>query len=125
MSVLSDGNDFLNKKKFKEQLHQFLENAAHEIAETKEAGIIIIKHHVHGEKLTKEEKKFIKTQTYDVLKSIGIVVPFALIPGASVIIPIIVAVAKKRGVEILPSSFQNSVTKTEKDRLNKKTDDNE
>ena len=50
MSVLSDGNDFLNKKKFKEQLHQFLENAAHEIAETKEAGIIIIKHHVHGEK---------------------------------------------------------------------------
>jgi calcineurin-like phosphoesterase family protein len=32
-------------------------------------------------------------------------VPFALIPGSSVLLPIIVSLAKKRGLNILPSSF--------------------
>lgn len=123
MSLLSEANDPLNKKTFKAQLHQFLENAAHEIAETRDAGLIIIKHQVYKEKLTKEEKRFIKEQTWDVLKAVGIVVPFALIPGASVIIPIIVTVARKRGIEILPSSFQDSVTKKDENTLNIKNDE--
>jgi hypothetical protein len=116
----NDGNDLLNKKKFKEKLHDFLASANHEIVKTKEAGLIIIKHQVSGEKLSKEEKRFIKEQTYDVLKSIGIIVPFALLPGASVLIPIIVSVAKKRGIDILPSSFNGTVTKQDENRLNDK-----
>lgn len=122
MSLFSEDNEHLNKKNFKEKLHIFLANVAHEIAETKEAGLIIIKHQVSGEKLSKEEKRFIKEQTYNVLKSIGIIVPFALLPGASVLIPIIVTVAKKRGINILPSSFNGPVTKPEENRLNNKTD---
>jgi len=97
-------NNLKDKKTFRENLNEFLEKSAHEIAETKEAGIILNKY-LHGHKLTIEEKKFIRTQTFDVLKSIGIIVPFAFIPGASILIPVIVVVAKKKGIQILPSSF--------------------
>jgi hypothetical protein len=120
MNLSKEDNDLLNKKSFKAQLHQFLENAAHEIAETKEAGMIIIKHQVYKEKLTKEEKRFIKEQTWDVLKALGIVVPFALLPGASVLIPIIVVAARKKGIEILPSSFVEPVTKPDEKSFNNK-----
>lgn len=101
----------MEKKKFKEQLHNFLENSAKEIVETKEAGVIIFKH-IQGTTLTKEEKTFIRIQTYDVLKSIGIIVPFVFIPGASILIAAIVTVANKKGINILPSSF--SAKKDEK-----------
>ena len=94
----------IHKKNFREKLHDFLDNSANEILETKEAGIIIFKH-IQGNKLTKEEKVFIRIQTYDVLKSIGIIVPFAFIPGASILIAAIVTVANKKGINILPSSF--------------------
>jgi len=94
----------IHKSKFRKQLNEFLENSAKEIIETKEAGSIIIKH-VKGNKLTPEEKILIRIQTYDVLKSIGIIVPFVFIPGASILIAAIVTVANKKGINILPSSF--------------------
>ncbi len=94
----------VHKKNFREQIHTFLDNSTKEIIETKEAGSIVWKH-MQGNKLTKEEKVFIRTQTYDVLKSIGIIVPFAFIPGASILIAALVTVANKKGINILPSSF--------------------
>jgi len=100
-----------DKKTFRENLNEFLDKSAHEIAETKEA-VAIINKYLHGQKLTVEEKKFIRIQTFDVFKSIGIIVPFAFIPGASILIPAIVIVAKKKGINILPSSF---VDKSNKD----------
>lgn len=99
------------RKNFKEQLHDFLENSAKEIVETKEAGAIIFKH-IQGTTLTKEEKTFIRIQTYDVLKSIGIIVPFVFIPGASIVIAAIVTVANKKGINILPSSFSKQKDET-------------
>lgn len=101
----------VHKKNFREQIHLFLENSTQEIVETKEAGSIIWKH-MQGSVLTKEEKAFIRTQTYDVLKSIGIIVPFAFIPGASILIAAIVTVANKKGINILPSSFATPKVET-------------
>lgn len=93
-------------KDFKEYMTDFLKKAQQEIGETKEAGIIL-KKYASGHKLTKNEKKLIKLQTYDILKSVGIGVPFALIPGSAILLPIIIRFAKKRGIHVLPSAFES------------------
>ncbi|MCK9446750.1 LETM1 domain-containing protein [bacterium] len=65
--------------------------------------------HLKGEKLTKEENNAIKEQFYDVLKSAGIIIPFAVIPGASLLIPILMKLCKVFNIpfeNMLPSSFQ-------------------
>ena len=36
----------------------------------------------------------------------GIGVPFVLIPGASVLVPFLIKISKKAGVDIIPSSFK-------------------
>ena len=91
-------------------LRKFLKDASNEITETKDAGIIL-KKYAKGHKLTRLEKKQIKQQTYDVLKSVGIGVPFVLIPGASVLLPFLIHIASKHNIDLLPSSFSNKKAK--------------
>jgi len=91
--------------KGRESIKDFLHKASHEIHETKEAGIIL-KKYSHGHSLSKDEKRLIKQQVFDVLKSVGIGIPFFLIPGASILLPILISIAKKHNINLLPSSFE-------------------
>lgn len=90
--------------KIEESAHHFLQSIKQEGKETKEATLIVHKYIKTGE-LTDEEEHIIKQQIFDSLKIIGVIVPFILIPGASIVMPIIIRVANKHGVELLPSSF--------------------
>ena len=100
----------------KVELKIFLENANNEVEETREAGIILKKYSA-GHKLTKEERKKLREQIFDVLKGVGIVVPFALIPGATLILPFLIKFGNKNGIKIMPSSFNKKI-KNEEPRNN-------
>jgi len=84
----------------------FADRVSNEAVETKNAALIIAKFS-RGETLTEAEEKELKEQFQDVLKIVGIGVPFALIPGASVFLPLIIYYTKKKGINLLPSSFES------------------
>lgn len=85
-----------------------------ETQETKQATMIAVKFVSKGS-ITKEEEKELRQQVYDILKTLGIGVPFALIPGATILIPILIKVAQKKGINLLPSAFDDNT----KDSKNK------
>ena len=89
---------------FKRELKIFAEKISLEARETKDAAKIIAKY-TKGEEITDEEEKALKTQFYDVLKVAGIGIPFAIIPGASIILPMMIVIAKKYDINLMPSSF--------------------
>jgi hypothetical protein len=91
-------------KKFKREVKIFVKNLSNEAKETQEAAKIVAKH-IRGEKITEEEEIALKEQIFDVIKAAGIGVPFVLIPGASVLLPLIITFAKKYNIDLLPSSF--------------------
>jgi len=53
---------------------------------------------------SKEELKIANAQFVDILKGLGLGV-FAILPFAPITIPVMVKLAQKVGVELLPSSF--------------------
>ena len=89
---------------------QHIEDAAHHLlisvhkeeANTKETGVIIRKY-VHTGHISVEEEHMLKVQVADTLKIVGIVVPFVLIPGASIVMPILIKVAGKHNINLMPS----------------------
>lgn len=83
-----------------------------ETVETKQASRIAIKYISKGV-ITKQEEIELRQQVYDILKTLGIAVPFALIPGASLLMPFLIKIAKKKGVNLLPSAF-NKDERTQK-----------
>jgi hypothetical protein len=95
---------------FKKEIKLFAKNLANEARETGEAAQIVAKY-ARGEKITDEENTALREQFYDVLKVAGIGIPFALIPGASILLPLVIAFAKKKNINIMPSSFQEKAEK--------------
>lgn len=87
-----------------EHAHHFLNGVRTEYTGEKEA-IVIIRKYIGGNKITDEEYHILKTQLADSLKIVGIGVPFALIPGASIVMPILIKVAEKHNIELMPSGF--------------------
>jgi len=92
------------REKLEESAHHFLLCVKNEYAGTKEAGEILRKYVKEG-KITPEEEHILKTQMIDSLKIVGVVVPFVLVPGASILMPILIKVAGKHNIELLPSAF--------------------
>ena len=92
--------------KLKEGLKEFAQKISKETVETKEAAKIMQKYFRECS-ISEEEEKIFKLQLVDVLKVFGVMIPFVLIPGASILMPLIVKIAKKFNINILPSSFQN------------------
>jgi len=92
-------------KKTKQILKDFFLGIKNEAKETKEASQLIRKH-LNGNKLTKEEIKIVREQFYDILRGAGIGIPFMLIPMGSLLIPLMLKLSAKLGVELLPSSFR-------------------
>jgi hypothetical protein len=93
-------------QKIEENIHLFLLNVKKQAANTKEAGSVIEKYLKEGE-ITDEEEKILQTQLWDSLKIVGVVIPFVLIPGASLLMPLILKVAEKNDIELLPTAFQS------------------
>lgn len=87
-----------------EHAHHFLQGVRMEYHSDKEAATIIHKYLKEG-KITEDEDKILKIQLMDSLKIVGIGVPFALIPGPSIVMPILIKVASKHNIELMPSAF--------------------
>ena len=104
-------------KKIEENIHIFVLNVKKQASNTKEAGSIIEKYIKEG-KITDEEEKILQTQLWDFLKIVGVVIPFVLIPGASLLMPLILKVAEKNDIELLPTAFQS--VKKDRKQLKKK-----
>lgn len=73
----------------------------------------VIEKYIKGQKITPEDDLLLRRQVFDYFKYIGIVIPFIVIPGSMIILPLLVREAKKRKIDLLPSSF--SEKKEEKD----------
>jgi len=94
------------KEDLEEKIRVFIQKLSEEGTETKEA-IKILQKHIMGESVTPEEEKELKEQFFDVLKMAGIGIPFILIPGASLLLPAILYVAKKHDFNLFPSAFND------------------
>jgi len=94
--------------KLKRQLIRVKIALAQEKVETKEMLGIYRRYTV--KKATPEEMKQANKQFVDVLKGLGIGV-FAVLPFAPITIPLVIKLGKWVGVDILPSSFNESNTK--------------
>lgn len=92
--------------KFIDGIKIFLQKISQEASETKEASIILKKYIKEGKVTPEEEEKF-REQLIDVLKAMGIGIPFVLIPGASLLLPLVAKISKKYKINIFPSSFKN------------------
>lgn len=96
-----------NRKKATKAMKVFAQDLGNEAKETKEASKILMKFLLEGT-VTPEEEKELKTQVYDLFKMAGIGIPFFLIPGSTLLLPFLIKVASRYGVNILPTSFDHS-----------------
>lgn len=94
-----------NKVKTTRALNHLLTGIKNEAADTKETSRIIYKY-ISNQKITKNDERHVKTQVYNIFRILGIGVPFMVIPGATLLIPFIVKVAEKKGIDLLPSNFK-------------------
>lgn len=91
----------------------FLVGVKNEAIDTKEASYIIGKYLVK-QKISKAEERVLKKQVADLFKIVGIGIPFILIPGATLLIPFIIKVADKKGIDLIPSNFKLEESASEK-----------
>jgi hypothetical protein len=83
----------------------FVEAMKLEARETREAYEILKKYAREGRVSEEEGEKF-REQFLDILKILGIGIPFALVPGASILLPLALKLSRRHGVDLLPSSFR-------------------
>jgi hypothetical protein len=106
-----------NRKKTAVAISTFAKNMSSEAKETKEASFLIVKFMKEG-KISAEEEKELRTQVYDLFKMVGIGIPFFMIPGSSLLLPFMIKVSKRFGINLLPSSFnKEELEEKSKDEL--------
>ncbi len=96
-----------NRKKAAKAMKVFAKDLGNEAKETREASKILVKFLADGS-VTPEEEKELKTQIYDLFKMVGIGIPFFMIPGSSLLLPFLIKISAKYGVNLLPTSFDHS-----------------
>ncbi|MGY5353131.1 hypothetical protein ACXGQW_11355 [Wenyingzhuangia sp. IMCC45533] len=101
---------FINRNRLmvSEALDLFFRGLKNEAIDTKKTRIIIQAYLLSG-KISKEEEKFLKSYTLDLLKVAGIGIPFVFIPGASIIIPFVLKAAERRNIDLMPSNFKSKI----------------
>ena len=100
----------IHKEKASKAFQELIVNIKTEANETQVASKILVKYIKEGN-VSKEEEKELRTQVYDLLKVLGIGVPFAIIPGASLLLPFLIKIAQKKGIELLPTAFNEKKDK--------------
>lgn len=106
-------------KAIEENLVIFLDNIKKQAANTKEARLVIEKYFKEG-KLNDDEEKILQTQLWDSIKIVGVIIPFVLIPGASILMPLLIKIAEKHNIEILPTAFKSKKINTDLEKIPKK-----
>lgn len=101
----------IHKEKANKAFQELIVNLKVEATETQVASKIFVKYIKEGN-VSKKEEQELKTQVYDLLKVLGIGIPFALIPGASLLIPFLIKIANKKGVQLLPTAFNEEDNKS-------------
>ena len=86
-------------------MKSFVSKIGTEAKETHEASKIVGKVLKEGS-VSKEEEHELKTQIYDLFKMAGIGIPFMLIPGSTLLLPFLIKLANKKGIDLLPSAFK-------------------
>ena len=104
-----------------EVMKTFVSKMGTEAKETREASKVIVKFLKEG-KVSKEEEHELKTQIYDLFKMAGIGVPFVLIPGSTLLMPFLIKLANKKGIELLPSAFKKEHVDALKDKKEQSSD---
>ena len=89
-----------------DHIHHFLTDLKAEGKKDEEAGRIIAAY-IRTGAISAGQEHILKTQVYDSLKILGVGIPFLLIPGASILIPILIKVAARHKIELLPSAFND------------------
>lgn len=84
----------------------FLKRLKKEGNETSEAANILARY-AKGEDVSKEDMEKFRNQMIDVIKVLGIGIPFTIIPGSSLLLPLVLSISKKYKIDILPSSFKD------------------
>lgn len=87
-----------------EHAHHFLQGLKTECGDDKEA-LLIIRQYLSTGSISAEQEHLLKTQLYDTLKLAGIGIPFVLLPGASILLPLLIKVAARHHIELMPSAF--------------------
>ena len=80
--------------------------------------MVIEKYLKEGE-ISPEEEEILKIQIVDTLKIVGVVIPFALIPGSAILMPLLIKVAEKNNIELMPTAFQSEKKVSDKIELEK------
>jgi hypothetical protein len=96
--IKAQGRSAISKTK------EFFKNLKQELSETKEGTVILTKM-VMRKELTPAEGDALKQQAKDLAKGIPLLALF-LIPGAGIPVAILVKLASKFGVDLLPTSFK-------------------
>ncbi|HVZ25697.1 MAG TPA: hypothetical protein VG842_06575 [Sediminibacterium sp.] len=91
-----------------EHAHHFLHGIKTEYQGDKSA-ILVIRKYLSGDPIREEEYTLLKTQLFDSLKLLGIGIPFVLIPGASILMPLLIRVADKHHIELMPAAFNDPI----------------
>lgn len=95
----------IHGNKATEVMKNFVSKIGTEAKETREASKVVAKFLKEG-KVSKEEEHELKTQIYDLFKIAGIGIPFMLIPGSTLLMPFLIKLANKKGINLLPSAFK-------------------
>ena len=88
----------------KSAMKSFLQNLKEELSETK-MGLGLLQKMASGQSLSQEETDFLKDQAKDIASGTLLLGLFAA-PGGGVITTVILKVAKKLGVDLMPSAFR-------------------
>lgn len=94
-----------HKEKATIALKEFVIKIGTEAKETHSASKVVMKFVKEG-KVSKEEELELRTQVYDLFKMAGIGIPFMMIPGSSLLLPYLLKIAEKKGIDLLPSAFK-------------------
>ena len=97
-------NDQVNR--LNDVILDFLRRLKKEGMETSEAANILSRY-ARGENISKEDTEKFRNQMIDVIKVLGIGIPFTIIPGSSLLLPLVLSIAKKYNIDIIPSSFKD------------------
>ena len=87
-----------------EYAHHVLQGLKTEYGGEKEA-LLIIRQYIGTGSISAEQDHILKMQLADTIKLVGIGIPFVMIPGASIIMPILIRVAAKHNIELMPAAF--------------------
>ncbi len=90
----------------KQDFDKFIIKFKLHIQKNKEAREILIKF-LSKKELTEQEINIIKTQSFDILKSVGIGIPTILLPFGILFLYFIVHISKKLNIDILPSYLKD------------------